>query len=383
MLASTGSFAQSTVTLFGGVDINYRTVHSGSNRFSGIGSDGVYSSRLGVRGTEDLGGGLKANFHLEGALAPDTGLGASSGGFNFQRRSVVGLEGAFGSVVAGREYTPLFGVSGVVDPFVTNGVGSSYNLMNNVITVDATGSTIASTFRTGQTSASAGANAAAATVTGTTWGDPAAIRMSNAIGYTSPGFSGFSVAAMYSFGNENTNLARDAGTGASIRLTYAQGPLVISLGHQAVKGGISGAAATPPVIPNDDQKWTTNFLGASYDFGILKLSAGYKTDKLSGDADLSSRLKGGIVGLTAPVGPVMLRASYVERRLGDDKIGNQGAIGVSYDLSKRTALYANYAELHNEPGFAMSVNGTAGSGAPMSEFGGRSRGLEMGVRHIF
>lgn len=371
------------------MDINYRTVHSGSNRFSGLGTDGLYSSRLGVRGTEDLGGGLKANFHLEGALSPDTGLGASSGGFNFQRRSVVGLEGAFGSVVAGRDYTPLFGVSGVVDPFVTNGVGSSYNLLNNVITNDSTGSTTASTFRTAQAPSAAGTNAGSSVFGGTVWGDPAAIRMSNAIGYTSPGFSGFSVAAMYTFGSENTNLARDTGTGASLRLTYAQGPLVVSLAHQAVKGGITGAAATngttpaPAVIPNDDQKWTTSFLGASYDFGILKLSAGYKTDKLSGDADLSGRLKGGIVGLTAPVGPVVLRASYVERRIGDDKIGNQGAIGVSYDLSKRTALYANYAELHNEPGFGMSVYGTSGGGAPTSEPGRRSRGLEMGVRHIF
>lgn len=370
--------------MFGGIDINYRSVHSGSNRFSGLASDGVYSSRLGVRGTEELGAGLKANFHLEGALSPDTGLGASAGGFNFQRRSVVGLEGAFGSVVAGRDYTPLFGVSGVVDPFGTNGVGSSYNLLNNVIVAAPTTSTAtASTFRTGLAAAATGANAAAATFTTTTWADPSAIRMNNAIGYTSPSFSGFIVAAMYSFGNENANLARDAGTGASVRLTYAQGPLVISLANQMVKGGITGTAAPTVIIPNDDQKWTTNFLGASYDFGILKLSAGYKTDKLSGDAELGGRLKGGIVGVTAPVGPVVLRASYIERRLGDDKIGTQGAIGVSYDLSKRTAVYANYAELDNEANYGMSVNGTSGSGAAMSEPGGRSRGLEMGVRHIF
>ncbi len=364
------------------MDINYRNVHAGSNRFSGLGADGIYSSRLGVRGTEDLGGGLKANFHLEGALSPDTGLGTSGGGFNFQRRSVVGLEGAFGSIVAGRDYTPLFGVSGVVDPFSTNGVGSSYNLLNNVITTTGTGATTASTFRTRQTGSLAGTNAASTIFEGSVWGDPSAIRMSNAIGYTSPGFSGFSVAAMYSFGSENANLARDAGTGASIRLTYAQGPLVVSLAHQTVKGGLAGSAS-PVVVPDDDQKWATNFLGASYDFGILKLSAGYKTDKLSGDADLGGRLKGGIVGITAPVGPVVLRASYVERRIGDDKIGNQAAVGASYDLSKRTAVYANYAELDNEPGFGMSVNGTAGSGAPGSEAGRRSRGLELGVRHIF
>jgi predicted porin len=58
-------------------------------------------------------------------------------------------------------------------------------------------------------------------------------------------------------------------------------------------------------------------------------------------------------------------------------------VGVSYDLSKRTALYANYADLDNEAGYGMSINGTSNGGAVMSTAGGRSRGLEMGVRHIF
>ncbi len=375
MLASAGSFAQSTVTLFGGLDINYRAVRSGDNRSSGLGSDGVYSSRLGVRGTEDLGNGLRANFHLEGALSPDTGLGASSSGLTFQRRSVVGLEGAFGAVNLGRDYTPLFGVSGVVDPFATLGVGSSYNVMNSLITTDITGT--ATTFRTAQ---SAGTSSAASTVfNGTTWADPNAIRMSNAIGYTSPSFSGFSVAAMYSFGAENTGAARDAGTGTSIRATYTQGPLVLTAANQGTKGGVTASGATP----TDNQKWTTNFIGASYDFGVLKLSGGYKTDKLSGEPELTDRMKSGIVGVTAPVGPIVVRASYVERRIGGDKVATQAAVGASYDLTKRTALYTNYAQLDNEAGFGQSVSGTVGSGAPMSEAGRRSRGFEAGVRHIF
>jgi predicted porin len=295
----------------------------------------------------------------------------------------VGVEGGFGSVVIGRDYTPLFGVSGVVDPFVTNGVGSSYNLLNNVISTTTTALATQTTFRTKQAVATSGA---ATSFDGTTWGDPNAIRMSNAVGYTSPSLSGFSVAAMYSFGNENTGFAKAAGTGASARLSYAQGPLAISFGSQAVKGGDTGAVA--PAVATDKQRWITNFLGGSYDFGILKLSAGYKIDMLSGDAALSDRLKGTIVGVTAPVGPVVLRASYVERRLGDAKIGNQGAVGVSYDLSKRTALYANYADLDNEAGYGMTVYGASGAnapgnGAPMSTPGGRSRGLELGVRHIF
>ncbi len=368
--------------MFGGVDINYRAVRSGDNRFSGLGSDGIYSSRLGVRGTEDLGNGMKANFHLEGALSPDTGLGASSGGLNFQRRSVVGLEGAFGSVNLGRDYTPLFGVSGVVDPFITNGVGSSYNVMNNLIMIGGTNAAEATTFRTGQ--GQPGTTPGTATVfTGTVWADPNAVRMSNSVGYTSPSFNGFSVAAMYSFGTENTGVARDAGTGTSIRATYVQGPLVITAANQGTKGGVIGSTTALTPTPTDSQKWTTNFIGASYDFAIFKLSAGYKTDKLSGEPLMSDRLKSGIVGVTAPVGPVMLRASYVERRIGGDKVASQAAIGASYDLTKRTALYTNYAQLDNEPGFGMSVSGTAGSGASMSEAGRRSRGFEAGVRHIF
>lgn len=384
MLASAGSFAQSTVTLFGGLDINYRAVRSGDNRFSGLATDGAYASRLGVRGTEDIGNGLRANFHLEGALSPDTGLGASSGGLNFQRRSVVGLEGAFGAVNLGRDYTPLFGVSGVVDPFITLGVGSSYNVMNSLITVGATAAGATTTFRAGQSQSSPVVAPASATVfTGTSWADPNAIRMSNAIGYTSPSFSGFSVAAMYSFGNENTATARDAGTGTSIRATYAQGPLVLTAANQSTKGGVTGSSTAPTTTPTDNQKWTTNFIGASYDFGVLKLSGGYKTDKLTGEPELTDRLKSGIVGLSAPIGPVVVRASYVERRLGGSKIATQAAIGASYDLTKRTALYTNYAQLDNEAGYGMSVAGTAGSGAPMSEAGRRSRGFEAGVRHIF
>ncbi len=368
--------------MFGGVDINYRAVRSGDNRFSGLGSDGIYASRLGVRGTEDLGNGMKANFHLEGALSPDTGLGASSGGFNFQRRSVVGLEGAFGAVNLGRDYTPLFGVAGVVDPFNTLGVGSSYNLMNSLTVIGATSAGETGTFRTAQSQT--GISPATATVfTGTVYADPNAVRMNNSVGYTSPNFNGFSVAAMYSFGSENTGTARDAGTGTSLRATYAQGPLVITAANQGTKGGVTGTATALSPSPTDSQKWTTNFIGASYDFAVFKLSAGYKTDKLTGDAGLVDRMKSAIVGVTAPVGPAVLRASYIERRLGGDKIGSQAAIGASYDLTKRTSLYTNYAQLDNEEGFGMSVSGTAGSGAPMSEAGRRSRGFEAGVRHIF
>jgi len=91
--------------------------------------DGIQSSQFGVRGVEDLGGGLKAGFHFEGGMNPDVG---TSGKFDFQRKSTIGVMGGFGEVRLGRDYTPLFAVTGIADPFGTNGVGSSYNLMNGL-----------------------------------------------------------------------------------------------------------------------------------------------------------------------------------------------------------------------------------------------------------
>src|SRR5436309_15281019 len=109
-LAVLGAFAgaasaQSSVTLFGIVDVNARYGKTGDVKVKSLGTDGINSSRLGFRGVEDLGGGLKAGFHLEGALSPDDG---TAGGFNFRRRSTVSLLGNFGEVRLGRDYTPSF-----------------------------------------------------------------------------------------------------------------------------------------------------------------------------------------------------------------------------------------------------------------------------------
>src|SRR5690349_21044336 len=110
-LAVLGAFAgvasaQSSVTLFGIVDVNLRYVKNGDDRAQKqLGTDGINSSRLGFRGVEDLGGGLKAGFWIEGAISPDVG---TSGGQTWQRRSTVSLLGNFGEVRLGRDYTPTF-----------------------------------------------------------------------------------------------------------------------------------------------------------------------------------------------------------------------------------------------------------------------------------
>jgi hypothetical protein len=142
-LAALGAFAgaasaQSSVTLFGIVDVNVMTVNNNDRTYS-MGTDGMASSRLGFRGVEDLGGGMKASFWLEAGLAPDTGRntmqwgngGTSTGGENalvFNRRSTVSLSNRWGELRLGRDYTPTFWNWTNYDPFGTVGVGAATNL---------------------------------------------------------------------------------------------------------------------------------------------------------------------------------------------------------------------------------------------------------------
>jgi len=394
-VAATGAaFAQSTVTLFGGADINYRSVNSGVNKFSGLAQDGIYSSRLGVMGTEDLGGGLKAGFHFEGGMNADVGTAA---GFNFARKSTIGLMGGFGEVRMGRDYTPVFTVHGIADPFGTNGVGSYLNIGGSTVLStpgvaigaqdqqDGTGTFTTVDRGTERRTDVSGLRAGARIDARTTAADPSAVRANNSIAYYTPVFSGFSAVAMYSFGAENTYSLKKVGQGTSIRLSYAQGPINVAYANQVTNGGITAAAGTAPVVDTNgtaDQKWTTDVLAAAYDLGVAKLSYMYRKDalKVGGAGELNATYN--TFAVSAPMGATTLKASYTAKKAATDgeasvKAGNQFAIGAVYDLSKRTSLYATYAVLKNEAGFANTVGSAAANG------GDKSKGFETGVKHSF
>jgi predicted porin len=405
LAAATGSFAQSTVTLFGGADINYRNVTSGVNKFSGLAQDGIYSSRFGVMGTEDLGGGLKAGFHFEGGMNADVGTAA---GFNFARKSTIGVSGGFGEVRMGRDYTPLFTVHGIADPFGTNGVGSYLNIAGStVVSVpgtaigaqaaqDLTGTFTTADRGTERRTDASGLRAGARTEARLTVADPSAVRANNSIAYYTPAFNGFSAALMYSFGAENAYNLKSVGQGTSLRLSYANGPINVAFANQVTKGGLTAAAASAALVTaasavditanngTDDQKWTTDLLAAAYDLGVAKLSYMYRKDslKVGGLSDLNAKYN--TFAVSAPMGATTLKASYTTKKVGttvgsysiDTKAGNQFAVGAVYDLSKRTSVYATYAVLKNEAGFANNV-GVAANG------GDKSKGFEMGVKHNF
>jgi predicted porin len=223
--------------------------------------------------------------------------------------------------------------------------------------------------------------------------DPSAVRANNSIAYHTPVFSGFSAVAMYSLGAENAYNLKKVGQGTSIRLSYAQGPINVAYANQVTNGGYTAAAASfaassatanaaaTATNGTADQKWTTDLLAAAYDLGVAKVSYMYRKDSLKEGSLIGLNAKYNTFGVTAPMGATTLKASYTAKKVGLDgfasvKASNQFAVGAVYDLSKRTSLYATYAVLENEAGFANNV-GVAANG------GNKSKGFETGVKHSF
>ena len=166
VLAASGtSFAQSSVTVWGIVDAAVSRGNGDVNSVTRLVGSGISSSQLGFRGTEDLGGGMKANFWLEAGLQNDNGAGGGtttnnqasgagtastalgSQGLTFNRRSTVSLSGGFGEIRLGRDYTPHFWNWTVYDPFGTNGVGTNRAMLSSVALGGTTGGTTGTSVR--------------------------------------------------------------------------------------------------------------------------------------------------------------------------------------------------------------------------------------------
>jgi len=323
--------AQSSVTLFGIVDLGLRNTKNGSTSLKTMSQDGIASSRLGFRGVEDLGGGLRAGFWIEGAIQPDVG---TSGGQSWQRRSTVSLMGGFGELRLGRDYTPSFWNHTVFDPFGTNGVGAQTNLQTQL----------------GQTSMF---GAGATTL----------VRANNSIGYFLPAMGGLYGQAMvaHSDGSPNGNGYR------GLRLGFAGGPVNVAFGYGQTE-----------ITPTNDM--TGMNLGASFKMGSFTLFGQwhkYEVD-VPANTDQTNLMVGGALAMGAGT----LKFSYGKASSDvTSREATQLAVGYVHDLSKRTSLYGTFSKISNEAGARFAV-----SGAPA--FGGTdnkpsSSGYEVGLRHAF
>jgi predicted porin len=365
--ASGAAMAQSSVTLFGVVDANLQYLDASNyDAVSGKGgtvwklaNSGYNSSRLGFRGTEDLGGGLNASFWLEAGVNNDNGTGSATStnnsvsttatggaqGLTFNRRSTVSLAGNWGEVRLGRDYVPFFWNTTIFDPFGTNGVASATN------------------FTTAGLGALAGNTSS-----------PTAVRASNSVGYFMPNIAGFYGQAMYAMGENNrSSAAKNDGNVGSVRVGYANGPVDVAFGW-----GQTWVSAA--------QKYEVMNLGASWNFGMFKLmglanwEAADVTTGLYTGQNLKS--KSYLIGATMPLGAGELKASYIYGNSSYDLTdGSQIAIGYVYNLSKRTALYTTYAHINNSGNNVNAYaynNGLAPAGAKNN-----TQGFDFGVRHSF
>ncbi len=310
--------AQSNVTLYGLVDLyvgknTTKTTVAGVSTRTGPGtsltSGGLNGSRWGLRGTEDLGGGLKATFQLESGFSADTGTSAVAGG-GFNRTSKVGLSGGFGSFEMGRQYTQMFLL---MDRFDAQGT-SSFSATNAIF-----GTTPA---------ALAGAQSPA-------------IRRDNMLQYTTPNMGGFTGAVQYAFG-ENGGPGVSAGRAMGLSALYEGGPVAVQGVYEAVKS--AGPAATTA---------KSTGLGVSYDFTAVKVLAQFVNQK-NGLAN-GFKDSGVVLSVAVPVGA----AGSLNAGIGSEKtkavatglrVGKTSSASVEYrhDLSKRTTVYAGLTNVKFE-----------------------------------
>jgi predicted porin len=339
-LAAAGcASAQSSVTLFGVVDAGVAHLTGTGVSKTGLSTGGANISRLGFRGTEDLGAGLNASFWLEAGINVDTGASPTpAGGLSFNRRSTVSLSGSLGEVRLGRDDSATFLNTLIFDPFITNGVGGTmaFTMLGVPGTANATGG--------------------------------APIQISNAVSYFLPGeLGGFYGQVQYAFGEQvSTAPNHNQGNYLGGRFGYRSGPLNVALATGKLDGDVSA---------ND---LTASNVGLSYNFGVAQPMLLWATEKRGTLKVTATQL-----GVTVPVGVGLIRASYGHYATsGTDANWNKISVGYGYNLSKRTQIYGALAHLTNGAGAQKSI-GVQGLTAPGTSLGGSSNGYEVGIRHFF
>ncbi len=358
MAAAGAASAQSSVTLFGIVDVNMASYSvSGGQHVNVLTNSGYNSARLGFRGTEDLGGGLAASFWLEGSLNPDNG---NASGLTFQRRSTVSLSGGWGELRLGRDYVPTFWNRTVFDPFGTNGVGTNVGFK-------------------AQTSSTAAGGVPFGLVAGTAVGanDVTAVRSDNLVQYfLPPNLGGFYGQISYAFGEVPGSDNKDYFGG---RLGYASGPFNVAIAYGRTDGTSPPAVTTPKITA-----WN---IGGQWDFGVAKLLGEYDDDKYD-VSTVSPTLKSWLIGGLIPVGAGEIRLSYSAAKLSstgaNSPKADQWAIGYDHNLSKRTALYVTYAHITNKDGAALPIQASLPQAGVIPGIAGNSSsGFDLGIRHSF
>ncbi len=334
-LAILGAFAgaaqaQSSVTIYGSYDAGLRNqtnIDAAGNSRLSMGSNGTFSSnRLGFKGTEDLGGGLSANFVLESGFNTGTGSLDNTATVLFNRSAWVGIGSKpWGSVNLGRQYSINFKTIADYDPF-------NYKYVA-IIPLAAQGSLT---------------------------------RLNNDIQYNGI-FGGLTVRAEYALG-EQTGSASN-GSAQALGVSYAGGPFSAGMAYTQRKNAVGTLFA-------DQKNWT---VGGAYDAGSFRIAGGYADNKqATGTAAIDTRIKDGWIGGSYKVSPAMgLTVAYYRTQFSaatgnTDGRRNMLMVGGTYALSKRTNFYA---DIDN-----AKFNGTA---TTLSTGQSNRTAVSVGINHLF
>lgn len=346
--ATSGVAAQTNVTMYGIVDAGINSTKVGDRSAIKLSEGGNAATQLGLRGSEDLGGGMKAIFDIQGGISLDTGDGnipsvAGSTGFAFTRQAWMGLDASWGTITMGRQYTPMFIASARYDPFGSNALFGSVNLWY-------------------QATDQAGVSAMT-------------VRQNNSIQYSLPARLPIKLNIMYGMG-ESDLPSRSSGNLLDITGGYASGPLSIMLSHQERKSGTAAAPVAAPVTSKSDGVF------ANYSFGPARVGVNFGKQKSDATGAVAAKLYG--AGLSMGFAGNWTALAHVQKRDVEGTTNDQTAytLGLNYELSKRTSLYGRFLNLNNGGTARLQL---AGYTIPAGNLqaGEEARSIMVGMRHNF
>jgi predicted porin len=388
-LAATGAFAQSSVTLYGNMDQSvFGAKQSDGKQVLSSNSNGGSTSLWGITGSEDLGGGTKAEFDLKSEITLATGATSSSGSTatktadnsnaqatTFNRGAWVGLSDAkYGNVKIGRQNDALWEQAGKFNNTGINSFG-----WNN-LTAAATGFSTTAASNTFNAKAVGDAtnnglgNNLSTTTTGASANNPSAsgtgLAFTAGVSYETPKIAGFSAKYAASTPKTQYNDLSSEGARKQLALAYANGPLTAAVAQSTLNSG------------NGETGAKVTLVGAAYTMGAFKFTAAQQNTKFSGEWAAANDLTVQGLGVAYTQGKMEYNLGYTVLKDKEDSTYKTTQTGVTarYNLSKRTSVYAGYGNGKNEGASNKTNIVYAGSGLTAA---GNSSAYLVGLKHSF
>jgi len=365
-LAAPAAFAQSSVTIYGIVDLDGQYL-SGHAKQVLVTSGGQSGSRIGFKGTEDLGSGLYADFVLEGGLNIDTG-GSAQGSTLFGRQAFGQIRSPYGNFSAGRQYSSIYTQTGDFSEFANVSLGATTAVIggfaggyepirgsaNNTTTSTATGSEVN--------------------------GSPA--RVNNSFRYTTPTFEGLKASVLYGAGEVTGGTTGTRLVDYSVRYT--------NYGLDAILSYVSDKAANGTTVASAKTNVGIVTASAAYTFDAFKIEGGYLQLDDKREIALKQSGKGFWVGGDYKFGQNLVRAQWVRNDPNANNTGlgktNAYGLGYEFDFSKRTDLYTSLTRFQNGASSNGAFTGRIGAAIPTGLTTATDRNVNefvLGIRHTF